>query len=363
MGAEERDPRAPVSEAGGLLEAARRRGFYPLMLLLERLLGARAGVGGALGAREEGIRFHHDPALEFSTADAARVEVRRPPAEDPFAPPPEEVVHLTTTFLGLTGAVSPLPSYLSEEVAKESAQGDGPSPRRDLLDLFHHRLLSFFHRAGAKYDMPGQYLSDQGDDWSRRVLAYLGYDRARAGEGTAASTPGAADPCLVPAWRRLRLAALLAGSQVTAAGLEAALGDVLADDLGDAAVRVEQFVGTWVALGAADRTRLGRAASELGRSTILGERLFDRAGKIRVVVGPLDGAGYRRFVGAGPVSAIRELVSALAGDGLEHEVVLRLAPDAVPPLRLDATGEGGRLGRDSWLGRQGREARVVVGAA
>ncbi len=360
MGAEERDPSSALSEALPLLEGARRRGFYPLMLLLERLLEGRARVGGDLGVREEGIRFHHDPSLAYATADALEVALRRPPVEDLFAPPPPEVFHVTTSFLGLTGAVSPLPSYFAEEVAQEAGQADGESFRQDLLDLFHHRLLSFFHRAGAKYDMPGQYRSDQGDDWSRRVLAYLGYDRAPA-EGQEA-TPAGGDACAEPPWRRLRFAPLLAGAQVTAAGLEAALTDVLSDLLGDGRVAVEQFVGTWVPLPVADRTRLGQSAAVLGRSTIVGERLFDRTGKIRVVVGPLDREGYRRFAGPAPVAAIRDVVTSLAGSGLEHEVALRLSPDAVPPLSLDSGGAGGGLGRDAWLGRQGQEVRVVVGA-
>lgn len=361
MGTEERDQGPALSEALPLLEGARRRGFYPLMLLLERLLEGRARVGSDLGVRQEGIRFHHDPSLGHASADAVKVEVRRPPIEDPYAPPPPEVFHVTTAFMGLTGAVSPLPSYLAEEVAQEAAQAEGESFRQDLFDLFHHRLLSFFHRAGAKYDMPGQYLSDQGDDWSRRALAYLGYDRATPDGGTAATAGGDASP--EPAWRRLRFAPLLAGATVTAAGLEAALSDVLSDQLDGGLVAVEQFVGTWVPLPAGDRTRLGQAAATLGRSTIMGERLFDRTGKIRVVIGPLDRAGYRRFAGPAPVAAIRDVVTALAGPGLEHEVALRLGVDAVPPLSLDSGGGGGGLGRDAWLGRQAEEARVVVGGA
>jgi len=379
MGTEERDPGAPLSEAGPLLEAGRRRGFYQLMLVLERLLGARARVGGDLGVRDEGLRFHHEPSLACATADAVKVEVRRPTAEDPFAVPPPEVVHVTTAFFGLTGTVSPLPSYLAEEVAQEAAQADGDAPRQDLLDLFHHRLLSFFHRAGAKYDMAGQYRSDQGDDWSRRALAYLGYDQPPAPEGapSAEALPSVSSgeplpawqrlhfaPLLasnqVPAWQRLRFAPLLASSQVTAAGLEAALTDVLAGHLRGGRVEVEQFVGTWVALPAADRTRLGQSAAVLGQSIVVGERLFDRTGRIRVLVGPLDRGGYSRFSAPGPVETIREVVTALAGPGLEHEVALRLAPDAVAPVRLEGAGGGGRLGRDAWLGRQGREVRVVV---
>jgi type VI secretion system protein ImpH len=350
MDAQERDASAALSEEVDRLEAARRHGFAALMLLVERLRAADPDPGGAAAPHEEPVRFRHDPALGFATADVAQVRyVTLPP--DPHELARRTVLEITTTFLGLTGTVSPLPGYVAEDVAQEVAQAQEERPRqREFLDLFHHRILSLFRRAAAAHDPSAGYRTDQSDAWSRRILALAGKDAA-----------GGELPADVPAWFLLRCAPLLAERQVTAAALEAALEDDLRDALGDARVELEQLVGTWVPLAPEDRTRLGVAAAELGRSAVLGARVFDRAGKFRVVIGPLDRAGYGRFADGALAARASRIVCALAGRALEHEVVLRLAPEAAPPPSLSAAGAF-RVGRNAWLGRQGAEARVRVGA-
>ncbi|WP_242396310.1 type VI secretion system baseplate subunit TssG [Anaeromyxobacter oryzisoli] len=354
MDAQERDPAAGVMAPDGAedarLEAARRRGLGPLMLLVARLRPDAPEVGGDAMPREEPVRLRHDPWLVFHPGDVSAVRrTRLPTAPDGLEPGPE-VVEITTTFLGLTGAVSPLPGYLAEEVAKEVAhEADEPPRQREFLDLFHHRILSLFHRAATVHDPTANHLSDQSDAWSRRVLALAGLDAG------AAALPN------VERWRLLRWAPLLGGRAMTAAGLEAALADLLSDDLGAARVAVEQFVGTWAPVAAEDRTRLGVAACELGKTALLGSRVYDRAGKFRVVIGPLDRAGYARFSDPALQALVARAIAALAGDELERELVLWLGPDAAPRLELSSRCAS-QLGRNAWLGRQATEARFTVAA-
>lgn len=325
---------------------ARRAGFYPLMLLLERMRPDRAPSGTALPA-EEGIRFRHDPALSFSTGDVGTLEVRKlPPDPEDITAEPREVVEITTTFLGLTGTVSPLPSYFAEEVLHE----DSESRQREFLDIFHHRLISLFYRARAKFDIPNARQSSGADAWSNRLLTLLGYDAA------------AGDPAAfgVPSWRLLRLGSLLAERDLTAPALEVALADLLGEDLGDARVSVEQFVGTWAEVAPDQLSRLGRSCTALGRDLLLGRRVFDRAGKFRIVIGPLSSEGYARFSeGGGPLRRIAELVATIASDHLEYEVILWLSREAAPSMQLTSTGKT-RLGKNAWLGGQAREARIRV---
>lgn len=354
MDAQERDPAADLSAAGAALdarlEAARRRGLGPLMLLVARLRPDAPDVGGEAMPREEAVRFRHDPALVFHTGDVSAVRrAPLPAAPDELGAGPE-VVEITTTFLGLTGTVSPLPGYVAEEVAKEVAHaGDEPPRRREFLDLFHHRLVSLFHRAATVHDPAATHRSDQSDLWSRRVLALAGLDA------------GAEELPPLERWRLLRCAALLSERAVTGAALEAALGDLLAEHLGGARVSVEQFVGTWAPVAPEDRTRLGAAACELGRTALLGSHVFDRAGKFRVVIGPLDRAGYARFADPDLQALVGRAVAALAGDELEREIVLWLGPDATPRLALSSRGDF-QLGKNAWLGRPATDARFTVAA-
>jgi type VI secretion system protein ImpH len=322
------------------VDAARRRGFFPLVQLLERLAGGPP-VGSAALPEEERIRFRHDPSLAFSTSDVGSVrEVTLPPAPADPDGAARRGFEVMTSFLGLTGGVTPLPHYLAEEVAQE----DPDAPRtRDFLDIFHHRFLSLLYRARATHDLPSARRSDDGDPWTARLLALLGVDVA----------PGETRPPL-SAWRLLRLGPLLAERTMTAAGLAAAIADAVESDLGEAEVHVEPFAGTWVAIAEEEVTRLGRRSSVLGQDCLVGQRVFDAAGRFRVLIGPLSAEHYARFAGGEPVRRVEELVGALVAEPLEHEIVLWLAEGAAPPLRLG----GSRLGKNAWLGGQRRQVRI-----
>lgn len=315
------------------LDAARGRGAYPLLVLLERLLGGGAALGTAATLDEERVRLRHDPQLAFRAGEVSRVRaVASPPGGG------HPLLEITTAFLGLSGAASPLPPYLLEEIAQEDEEAP---QRREFLDLLHHRFISLFYRARARGDWPNGYRSDQSDRWSQRVLALLGRDR-----GTR-----------VEPWRVLRWAPLLAQRNVTPAAVEAALADVLADEVGAVGVTVEPFVGGWAAIDVDDENRLGRARSALGRDLVLGRRILDRGGKFRVVLGPLSREEAARVGKDGEIlRKVDRALTELCPATLEREIVLWLAPDAAPHLELGAA----RLGRDSWLGGQVRETRLRV---
>jgi type VI secretion system protein ImpH len=330
--------------AAEAIESARRRGFFPLVQLLERLTGGPP-VGCAASPDEEGIRFRHDPALAFSTGDVSRVRaLRLPPRPADPGGATRLGFEVTTAFLGLSGATSPLPSYLPEEVAQEDP--DAPL-LREFLDLFHHRLISFLYRAQARADLPGGWRSDLADPWSARLLALLGVDLAAGG-----SSP-------VPGWRLLRLAPLLAERNLSAHSLSAALTDALQEELPGVGVAVEPFAGAWVPVAADQLTRLGSQASRLGHDLVVGQQVFDAGGRFRLVVGPLSAEEYRRCADGAPVRLLEALVAALVTEPLEHEVVLWLAEDAAPSLRLGTS----KLGRDAWLGGQRRQERIRIDRA
>lgn len=340
------DPVRAAAEQAERIDAARRAGFYPLLLLLQRLLGEGARVGTAAPPREERIRFRHDPALGFHTADVLSVRVVVPPPDpEDFAAERLPILEVVTAFLGLTGVVSPLPAYMAEEVAQE----DPDQPRqRAFLDLFHHRMLSFFARARGRSDWPGGYASDQGDAWSRRVLGLIGRDPE-------ASPPGGA-----ARWKLLRWAGLLAERAMPASALAAAVEDAVAPELDGAGVLIEELAGAWVDIAASQLCRLGRGSSRLGQDLLVGRRIFDRAGKFRVVLGPLGGAGFGRFAQGSPaLGRVAEVVRALVPEPLDFDVVLWLQPDAVPRLVLSSRGLT-RLGRNSWLTGRPSQTRIKV---
>jgi type VI secretion system protein ImpH len=324
------------------IDQARRAGFVPLVRLLERLTGQP--LGSAATPEDEFVRFRHDPGLAFSTGDVRAVRrVELPPRpSDPEGAPRQGFV-VTTTFLGLTGGVSPLPNYLLEEVAQE----DPDAARvRDFLDVFHHRLLALLSVALRGHDVAGGALAGPaGVAWAERIGALAGL---MAGEVQGLGA--------VPPWRLLRLAPLLAEPCITGEGLAAALEDVLEDELGPARVTVTPFAGGWMDLPEDQIARLGQEGCRLGRALPLGRRVWDPAGGFKVNVGPLGADQYQRLASTDLVARVSGLVRALAGDAIDHEVVLLLEGGAAPGLALGRS----RLGRDAWLGGQRRRASLLA---
>jgi len=344
MAPEERLPEALVEPARKLAEEAPRLGFFQLVAYLERLTASgTARVGSAGPVNEEMIRFRHDPSLGFSSGDVSSVTLRQVPvrAEEPHSRRP--LFEVVTHFLGLTGSISPLPMYIAEEVAQEDPDH---AVRREFLDLFHHRLLSLLYRIEAKYRVSSESNFDNTDQWSRRLLALAGFDTY---EGERASK--------LPIRRLLRIVPLLASRARTAEKLEAALEDVLGEELEGARVRVEQFVGRWVDIDA--RLQLGRDNNSLGKNTVLGGKAYDRMGKVKIHIEPMPTSVYRRMLPGGDLlPQAREVVRLFLKDPLEYEFELGLTEGVTQTFNLSST-QSAQLGRDTWLGK-GRQVRLSI---
>jgi type VI secretion system protein ImpH len=361
MDAEERHDPAPLkSEEAARIEAARRQGFLPLLVLLDRLQPGTADVGGETTAPAEHVRFRHDPALSFTPGDVVQVEEHTlPPDPNDFTSTSRRRWEIVTAFLGLTGTVSPLPQYMAEEIAQEGAE-DRAS--RDFLDLFHHRAVSLLARGLLEHDPAATHRGDQRDPWSVRLLALAGVDASERAEPDAAASEPPSVGTGEARWMLLRAAALLGERAPTAAGLHAILRDALRDELEGAPLALEQFVGVRVPIADPDRTQLGVKATTLGRDAVLGRTVLDRAGTVGVMVGPVGREGYQRFAVERTAAEKLRATIELAGRGeLSCQIELLLEPGAAPALRLAAEG-GSRLGRDAWLGGQKAAARVPIGA-
>lgn len=334
-----------------LLSRPQRVGFYRAVELLERSNPHAVRVGELGPVLKEAVRFKHDPSLSFATSDVSGIARRNRSVEeavDGAAPGP--LYELTSTFLGLTGTVSPLPTYFAEGVIHEDE--DRPA-QRQFLDLFHHRILSLFYRAHTRYAYTTDYLSNQQDAWSRRTLALAGVD----------TYDGRSPVVGLPLWRLLRLAPLLATRARTASGLISVVSDTLDHLLLGAAVGVEQFVGRWVTIDERQLLRLGVANCTLGQDATIGRKVFDRGGKFRLVLGPMRRAAFQQFLPGGKgLDQLRDLVLFYVRDPLEFDVELILAPGETPALRLSSRpGDASRLGLDSWVTvNADRETRVIV---
>lgn len=312
-----------------VIDAVAKHGFFALMSLLERLTPTAPRLGGLGPPSAEAILLRHDPSLSFGAGEVRSTRMSR--ADDGTLR-----FELMTTFLGLTGAVSPVPSYIAEE-----ALGDGPAgqARRDLLDVFHHRLLGLLHRAVSQHRFAGEHVAACTDTWSTRLLALSGL--------AVGGSPGAG----LAKRTLLRLAPILSsGRTQSAETLEIALRETLAPLLAGASLAIRQFVPGTVEIDEEDLTRLGGPRSCLG-SAVLGRRVADHSAKVEIALGPLTGAQYMAFLPGGEgFQTTRSSIAMLGLDGFEYDLDLRVWSREVPGALL-STRSRQELGRNTWLRR------------
>lgn len=325
-------------------------GFDPFtaVSLLEQLARTAPRVGGDGPYGDEAIRFRHSRSLAFKPGDIQEVEVQRE-TRSRRRDEAEQTFELMLNIVGLIGTSSPLPTYLASEAAAHDEAGEA---KADFFDLFHHRLHSLLYRGVRKFDWPREYASDGTDVWSKRLLALLGIDIFDR-------------PPLkyIRALDLLRVAPLMASPARTAETLELAIEEILGHLLGEADVRVEQFRGSWADIDPEHKIRLGIENTHLGVSAVIGDMCLHRAGLARIVVGPLDEEGLRRFlVGGEGFLALRELLDVLAYELIDFELELILARET----RRGAILGVSKIGDDAWLamsddsGISKQETRMIV---
>jgi type VI secretion system protein ImpH len=336
MAAEERESAALVAARRFVVAAARTSSFFEVVAALERLSPGAVRVGGDGPPGREAVRFRHDPSMGFSAGDITSAVLRNNVSG-------ESRVDLVCTFLGLTGAIGPLPLHICGEVAHEELAGGN---RRRFLDVFHHRLLSLLYRLWSRLDLVAEIDSATRDAWSARALCLAGYDLAGA----------ASDP--VPIADRLHLLPATLGLPRTAHGLRLGLLRVLKVQDPEFEVRIEQFTGGFVALDPAHRMRLGRPTAVLGQTSVLGSRMRDPASAIRLHLGPLPAADSSDYLAGGrQFRMIEAFVDSFVREPLDYELRLYLGGGRRPGFRLSKHAAE-PLGRRSFL--RGGGARQVL---
>jgi len=309
------------------------------------MMPERVRIGGDGPPSDEGLRMRHDPSLGFSAGDISSV-LPIQISSDPGRPlsPQHPAFQLTSTFLGLTGSVSPLPLYIPEEVALEDKD---TAIRRDFLDLFHHRILSLLYRSVTRYSPAREHVANGPDRWLQRTLALAGMDSYR---GSVSKT--------LPDSFFLRLLPLLLQRSRTSDGLQIALRSALGNAIGpEVNLEIKQFIGRRVSVDDGQRSALGVRNHVLGKTSLLGGRSFDRASRFSIRIGPLGSDNFAGFMEGGKyLETIRQVVGTFCRRPLDFDVELDLSADAVPRFQL-STKKPQRLGRDSWL--RGHEAAQV----
>jgi type VI secretion system protein ImpH len=334
----------PLAE--NLIREAHRFDYFQAVRVLERIAtdgeGKRQPVGEDFTPSQEAVRFRVLPSQNFPAAEIIEVRPRISGDSPADSSPPEMVV----AFLGLTGPAGVLPRHYTSLLIERVRAKD--YALRDLLDLFHHRILSLFYRAWEKYRFPIAYERLARDESANKEDLFTDCLYGLLGFGTKnlRGRMNFDDEAF------LYYGGFFAHAPRNALSLEAMLADYFEQN-----VLVKQFHGQWLYLSRDDQSALPDDVMpdglncQLGRNVVIGERVWDVEGKFRIRLGPLGIDEFRRFMPDGDaLLPLSQMIRSYVGPQFDFDIQPVLKAAEVPWCRLGGQSDSpSRLGWNTWI--------------
>lgn len=308
-----------LTHFGRLAGSPEEHHVFQALRVLEAHFADSPRLGESRRPRQDRVRLGQTPELAFPPSTISK-----------FTPPSgDKPGRLTNRFFGLFGPHGPLPLHITEYVRDRLRNHRDPTFAA-FADMLTHRMMGLLYRAWTT-GQPAPSFDRADDPMARKVAALAGYHGNHLRDRDA-----------MPDLARLYFAGHMAQGPKNAEGLVSILSAFF-----EVPVHVQQFVGSWLDLEPDDRWQLGAMAG-LGRSTSIGQRVWSRAAKFRIRIGPLTIKDYERLLpGGAALDRLRSIVRSYAGDALDWDINLILAGDDVPRASLGGTT---RLGHTSWIG-------------
>lgn len=160
-----------------------RVNFYRFCQLLEQESPGRPLLGTADRPTCDPVRFRPWPGMGFPASELCAVETDE---DRPELPPT-----VRTTFMGMYGVDSPLPTAYLDDIAQRR---EGVEATTAFLDIFSHRITTQYYRIWRKYAYPATFEPGATDATSQCLLGLVGL-----------GIPGTAENVATPVSRFLAL--------------------------------------------------------------------------------------------------------------------------------------------------------------
>lgn len=244
-------------------------------------------------------------------------------------------VDLTPAFFGLLGGQGALPLRYTEQIA--SSDWSSPDrPSQAFFDIFSNRSTALFYAAWKKYRLPLHYELDRNERYLPILQALAGVADTSAREALREEPGALADDAVAGHSAAVRHRA------VSVVYLRRTLSEYFGIP-----IQIEQFIGNKYRVPPEKQSSTGIGNMALGSTAMLGEHIWMRHARIRLVLGPLSASQYEEFLpNSASMFVLNRLLQLLIGITLEAEVRPVLKRDEVQPLRL---GSNGRVGYDAFL--------------
>jgi type VI secretion system protein ImpH len=320
MAAKKRKPSSDLKSL--LVEQGHRFSFIQALRLLRLLILKDSGEHLSEIEPFTKIKVRPHLSLNFPTSDIYSIE-QDSSNHDRFI--------LTTTFMGLYGSSSPLPTFYTEDLISE--QSDGYSAARDLIDLVNSSLYIPLFKVWSKYQLFFNLYEDFDESLVEKLFCLLGVGDYKLNNLDIAP------------FRLLRYIGLTTFSNRSAE----ALRSLLSDYLNEPSLRIIQCEPRIVEIDNEQRCFLGKSKCNLGQDCYLGSEVIDRMGKFRVFVNPANINDCRRFLPEGDAyEEMGKLVDFYLDSPLKWDLVIRFDKGKIKTAQLGKSNWG-NLGWDTWL--------------
>lgn len=300
--------------------------FHQAIRLLEKMRPEAHPLGEGSNPLKEAVSIESRVTMAPSGADLQSLTLSttdKPPI-------------LTINFLGLGGIQGSLPTPYTEMLVERLRNKD--TGFKNFLDIFNHRLASFWHRMRKKIVLGIAQVRPEATPVGKTFLDLVGIDSDFLRNRLAVPDQALLAQAAV-FWRRPRSLIGLQRLLQTYFGMP---------------IIVSQFQGGWHVAQKRDWTRIGiRETGQhqvLGKSAVLGKRSWNQTAGIAVHIPPLN---YKQFVHfrketALEFLALRDLIFFYIGEGEQVHLTFSLQREHIIPMQLNGQFE---LGRTTWMTR------------
>lgn len=297
-------------------------GFFAAVRMMDCCSRQSPRTGWSTNPARENLRLRQEPFMEFPASSIRRGIRNRYSGR----------WEVSCNFLGFFGPQGIFPHDLTEyALARIRDYKDDTFSR--FVDIFQHRMLSFFYRAFASTEPAIQHDRPEEDHFSRYVGSFAGYGHK--------STQERDD---MPDLVKFHFAGHLGQQNRHAEGLKKILTTYLGHQ-----VEIREFVGRWLEIPEENKCQLGvnPATGSLGKTATLGKKIWECQQTIRLIIGPVGYDAYIKFLPGGPLlSGLKAVIKNYVGIVLNWEAQIVLKKSELPATQL---GCNGKLGWAAWL--------------
>lgn len=298
--------------------------FHQAIRILEWLKPGCAPLGEQDNPKKEAVIFQSRVTLSSSSSDIYSLNVNYKYPDRPI---------MTVNFLGLAGIQGPLPTPYTEILIDRLRQKD--TAMADFLDIFNHRLISFWHRVHKKVVLGIAQVTPDKTDIGKCLLNLLGLDETLAN----GSYP-------IPLRSLIKYVPIFWQRPHSLSGLLTILKGYFPYSM-----TIKPFCGGWDKAIPSDLSLIGIKGqfNRLGQDLILGQHTWNQTQGISIHFEQLQWLDFISYLPGGRgYKALNFLCDLYCDPTTKIHIKISLQAQTIPPLRL---GKKHFLGCTSFLTR------------